>query len=128
MKFGELGAPVSTELDAIVERMRSDDTKEAAERIRAVAMKSRLMMEKGAPRYLLKDADRLPYLLFGATFGKNGLDSPITFTQLLLLDIPCPEGLRQVGELKKRVQQVLLLHLLIAVFIDDLFAIVDCLY
>ena len=105
-KFGELGTPVSTELDAIVVRMRSDDTKEAAERIRAVAMQSRLMMEQGTPRYLLKDADRLPYLLFSATFGKGGLDNPISFTQLLLLDIPCPEGQRQVSDLKKRVQQV----------------------
>lgn len=29
-KAGEFGAPVSTELSAIVERMRSDDTKTAA--------------------------------------------------------------------------------------------------
>ena len=105
-KLGEFCSPISTELDAIVERMRSEDTKEAAERIRMVAMQSRLMMEKGAARYLLKDADRLPYLLFGATFGKSGFDSPIAFTQLLLLDIPCPEGQRQVSDIKKRVQQV----------------------
>lgn len=105
-KLGQFGAPVSAELDAIVERMRSEDMKETVGNIRTVALQSRLMMEKGAPRYLLKDADRLPYLLFGATFGKGGFDSPNSLTQLLLLNIPCPEGLQQVSDVKKRVQQL----------------------
>ena len=77
-RLGEFGSPVSTELDAIVERMRSEDTKADVERIRGVALHSRLMMEEGAPRFLLKDTDRLPYLLFSATFGKNGLEQPTT--------------------------------------------------
>ena len=102
----EFGAPVSTELDAIVERMRSEDTKAAAERIRQIAMQSRLMMEQGTPRYQLKDNDRLPYLMFAATFGKGGFDHPSTFTQLLLLNIPCPEGLRQVNDVRRRVAQI----------------------
>ena len=105
-KLGQFGAPVSAELDAIVERMRSEDMKETVGNIRTVALQSRLMMEKGAPRYMLKDADRLPYLLFGATFGKGGFDSPNSLTQLLLLNIPCPEGLQQVSDVKKRVQQL----------------------
>ena len=105
-KYGEFGSPVSTGLDAIVERMRSETIKSDAERIRNIALQSRLMMEKGAPRYLLKDADRLPYLLFSATFGKNGLDHPTAFSQLLLLTIPCPEGLRRISELKRLVAQV----------------------
>ena len=105
-KYGEFGSPVSTELDAVVERMRSESIKADAERILNIALQSRLMMEKGAPRYLLKDADRLPYLLFSATFGKNGLDYPTAFTQLLLLTIPCPEGFRRISELKRLVAQV----------------------
>ena len=105
-KYGEFGSPVSTELDAIVERMRSETIKSDAERIQNVALQSRLMMEQGAPRYMLRDADRLPYLLFSATFGKDGLDHPTTFTQLLLLTIPCPEGLRRISELKRLVAQV----------------------
>ena len=105
-KIGEFGSPVSTELEAIVERMRSKDTKAAADRIRHVAMQSRLLMEKGQGRFLLKDADRLPYLLFSATFNKSGFSSPHAFTQLLLLDIPCPEGVRRINELKKLVSQV----------------------
>ncbi len=104
--FTEFGAPVSTELDAIVERMRSEDTKTAAERIRQTAMQSRLMMEQGTPRYYLKDTSRLPYLIFAATFGKEGFDRPNTFTQLLLLNIPCPDGLRQVSDLRRRVAQI----------------------
>ena len=105
-RIGEPGAPVSTELDAIVDRMRSEETQAAAARIAAVALRSRLAMEQGAPRYLLKDADRLPYLIFSATFGKGGFEQPIDFTQLLLLNIPCPEGLRQVAEIKNRVAQL----------------------
>ncbi|MBQ9650155.1 MAG: hypothetical protein IJV25_07000 [Prevotella sp.] len=105
-KLGEFGTPVSTELETVVERMRSEDTKEAATRIRNSALQSRLMMEKGAPRYMLTDSDRLPYLLFSATFGKGGLDHPNALTQLLLLNIPCPEGMKRVGELKRLVSQV----------------------
>lgn len=30
---GELGAPVTTDLDDVIERMRSDDTKDAAKRV-----------------------------------------------------------------------------------------------
>ena len=105
-KAGEFGAPVSTELSAIVERMRSDATKEAAAQIANGALRSRLMMEQGGPRYFLMATDRLPYLLFGATFGKAGLDHPKTFTGLMLLNIPCPEGTRQVAEMKRRVQQI----------------------
>ena len=103
---GEFGKPVSTELDAVVERMRSEDTKAAAERIRSIALQSRLAMAEGVPRYHLMDSDRLPYLLFSATFGRNGLDHPNGFTQLLLLNIPCPDGHRQVEEIKQRVSQV----------------------
>ena len=105
-RIGTAGAPVSTELSTIVERMRSEETKEAAARIAAIALRSRLAMEQGAPRYHLKDADRLPYLIFSATFGKGGIEQPIAFTQLLLLNIPCPEGLRQVAEIKNRVAQL----------------------
>ena len=105
-RAGEFGAPVSTELSAIVERMRSDDTKEAAALIAKSALQSRLMMEQGLPRYYLMPTDRLPYLAFGATFGKAGLDHPKTFTGLILLNIPCPEGARQVAEMKRRVQQI----------------------
>ena len=105
-KYGEFGKPIATELDAIVEHMRSEETKAAADRIRSMALQLRLMTEGRTARYTLEDADRLPYLLFSATFNKNGYDHPSTFTQLLLLNIPCPEGLRRVNELKQLVAQL----------------------
>lgn len=105
-KYGEFGKPVSTELEAVVERMRSEDTKAAADRIRMVTLHSRLAMKEGTPRYILEENDRLPYLLFSATFGKGGFEHPNTFTQLLLLDIPCPEGIGRINELKRLVSQV----------------------
>ena len=105
-KAGEFGAPVSTELSAIVERMRSDDTKTVANLIATVTLRSRLAIAQGMPRYYLLDADKLPYLMFGATFGKAGLNHPKSLTGLVLLNIPCPEGMRQVQEMKRRVQQI----------------------
>ena len=103
---GEFGSPVSTELESVVERMRSEETKNAADKIRVMALQSRMMMQQGSPRYALTEADQLPYLLFSATFGRGGFDHPNKFTQLLLLNIPCPEGMRRVNELKRLVEQV----------------------
>ena len=105
-KVGELGSPVSEELSAIVERMRSGNNKEAAGRIANSARLSRLMEEKGSPHYYLTDKDRLPYLIFSATFGKDGIDHPKDFTNLLLLDINCEKGLPQVAMMRRRVAQV----------------------
>lgn len=56
---GELGAPITTDLDTIVERMRSDDTKDAAKRVAKVALASRLAEAQGMPRYYIKDAGNL---------------------------------------------------------------------
>ena len=103
---GEFGAPVSTEISAVVEQMRAATTKESAGRIAAIALQSRLAMEQGVPRFWLKDTDRLPYLIFSATFGKNGLAHPIKFTSLVLLDVPCPEGMQQVAEMRRRASQI----------------------
>ncbi|MBR1545836.1 MAG: hypothetical protein IJ633_03425 [Prevotella sp.] len=105
-KLGGLGKPVSVDLDAVVERMRSESVKEAATKIADSARMSRLMMEQGAPRYHLTDVDTLPYLLFSATFTKDGLEHPKTFTHLLLLDINCSKGPAEVAAMKRRVAQV----------------------
>ena len=96
---GELKSPVSTELSVVVERMQAPKTKEAANRIASIALQSRLMIESGGPRYYLKDTDLLPYLIFSATFGKGGYEHPSSFSQLLLLNIPCPQGIQQVAEI-----------------------------
>lgn len=109
-KVGELCTPVSTELSAVVERMRSGNNKEAAERIATSARLSRLMEEEGSPHYYLTDKDRLPYLIFSATFGKDGLDHPKDFTNLLLLDVNCEKGLSQVAMMRRRVAQALNLN------------------
>ena len=105
-KIGEFGTPVTTELEAIVERMRSESTKTVADRLRHVALQSRLAMAEGVPRYHLTDSDRLPYLVFSTTFGRDGLSKPNGFTGLMMLNIPCPQGARQVAELRRRVSQI----------------------
>ena len=105
-KLGEPLSPISTELEAIVERIRSEATKPAADRIVRNAMASRLMMEQGMPRYQLIGTDALPYLIFDATFGRGGFDDVRTMTGLLLLNIYCKEGHRQVMEMKRKVSQI----------------------
>ncbi len=105
-KLGEPSSPVSADLEGIIERMRSETIKPAADKIARNAMASRLVMEKGAPRYLLMGTDALPYLIFGATFGRGGFDDVKTMTGLLLLNIYCPEGHRQVTEMKQMVSQI----------------------
>ena len=103
---GEFGTPVSTELSAVVERMQSEKNKETAARIAADTLGMRLMMDQGSPGYVLPSIDLLPYLIFSATFGRGGFDNPISFSGLVLLNIPCPEGLLQVDEMRKRVGQI----------------------
>ena len=43
-RYGEFGSPVSTDLETIIERMRSEDSKAATETIRRAALQLRLMM------------------------------------------------------------------------------------
>ena len=103
---GEFKTPVSAELATVVERMRQPKTKEVVDRIARVAMQSRLMMKEGMPKYFIRDTDSLPYLIFSATFGKGGFDKPLSFTGLVLLDVPCPQGIQQVSIMRDRVRQI----------------------
>ena len=103
---GVVGYPVSVELGSIVERMRSPKIKEAAERIAAIALQSRLAMQQGAPRFMLKDVHRLPYLVFGTVFANRNFNKPHALTGLMLMNIPCPQGTSQIVELRRRVSQI----------------------
>ena len=104
--LGQFGSPITSDLSDIVERMRSPKTKEVADRIAAIALQSRLAMQQGAPRYMLNDANRLPYLMFSATFGSRSLNKPAALTGLLMLNMPCPQGTQQISELRRRVSQI----------------------
>lgn len=97
--MGEAQGLTAVELK-IVERMRSETTKKTAETIREEALIGRMQMNQGGPRYLLEHSDRLPYVIFGATFGKNGFDEVNDVNPLLLLNLDCPEGLPQVEALE----------------------------
>ena len=103
---GVVGYPVSVELGSIVERMRSPKIKEAVERIAAIALQSRLAMQQGAPRFMLKDVHRLPYLVFGTVFANRNFNKPHALTGLMLMNIPCPQGTSQIVELRRRVSQI----------------------
>ena len=103
---GELQTPATVEMDEVIGRMRSETTKAMADAVARSAMTSRLAMSEGLPRYELTGLDRLPYLVFGATFKHGHIDELHTPTYLLLLTVSCPGGHRQVMELKRQVQQV----------------------
>ena len=103
---GELQTPATVEMGEVIGRMRSETTKAMADAVARSAMTSRLAMSEGLPRYELTGLDRLPYLVFGATFKHGHIDELHTPTYLLLLTVSCPGGHRQVMELKRQVQQV----------------------
>ena len=105
-KVGEFQSPVSTELKLMVERMRSKETKKVVDIIARNAMVSRLAMQDGMPHYHIDATNLLPFLMFSTTYGRGGLDNPKAFTGLLLLSMACPEGQRQVMELRHKVSQV----------------------
>jgi len=104
--MGELHAPATVELEDIVERMRSETTKAMADTVARNAMAARLAEQDGMAHFVIEGVDRLPYLVFGATFKHGSLDELHSQTYLLLLTIDCPEGQRQVMAMKRRVQQV----------------------
>ena len=105
-KGGELQTPVNTSLEAVVERMRSEADKAIVADIRKTAMAMRLAMGDGGPRYRIDAADKLPYLMFSATFGRGGLDDPRNMTGLLLLHIACLDGQQQLKAMRSRMAQV----------------------
>ena len=91
-KDGAYGRPVTTELETIVERMRSEKNREAVELISAGV--------RGDA------ADRLPRLLFSGTFGRGGTDDLRTMSGLVLMDVDCPQGTTEAAEVRCRVARV----------------------
>ena len=82
---GATGRPVSVELETVVERMRSTKNAEA--------------IEAGAD-------DSLPLLMFSGTFGRGGVDDLRQMTGLLLMEVDCPSGTVEAGEMRQRVSRV----------------------
>ena len=98
---GRYGTPVTTTLSAVYEKLRSGDNEE---RVKKIARNVTVAVINGSDTGV--GADTLPYLLFGATFGKGGLDDVRTKTGLVLLSIACPEGLSRIEALKLHVAQL----------------------
>ena len=98
---GRFGKPVTTDIGAVYEKLRSGDNEE---RVKKIAYNAARATINGSSEPI--DADSLPYLLFGATFGKGGFDDVRQMTSLTLLSIRCPEGLDRIGSLKRHVAQL----------------------
>ena len=101
---GRFQKPVATALDAIYEKLRSGEYDRQTERIALAATTATL--NGGKRMGHLDAADALPYLLFSATFGKNGFDDVRQRTGLLVLTIDCQEGISRVTEVRSRAAQL----------------------
>ena len=103
---GEFGSPVTTEMDAIIERMRSESTREAVGEIAAQAHLRMLDPKNNQLLGALAATDKLPRLVFSGTFGKGGFDDLRSMTGLLLMDVSCPAGMEQIEALRQQVAAV----------------------
>ena len=98
---GRFGKPVTTDIGSVYEKLRSGDNEE---RVKKIANNAARATINGSSEPI--DASSLPYLLFGATFGKGGFDDVRQMTSLTLLSIRCPEGLDRIGSLKRHIAQL----------------------
>ena len=103
---GVMGTPVTTSMDAVVERMRSDTTKDAVQSIAREAYSRTLNPKSDSLLGALGATDHLPWLVFSGTFGRGGFDDLRSTTGLLLMDVACPEGMEQVKAVRQRVAAV----------------------
>lgn len=101
---GVFQKPVTTDLQAVADKLRSGDNEERAMRIAQHAMAASLSNDEYSGTLIGVDA--LPYLLFSATFGKGGMEDVKSFTGLVLLSVPCPGGIREINAVKARVMQL----------------------
>ena len=87
-KDNRFGTPVSTSLDEIVERMQSDKHAQTVDDIaRFVTFSLIQKQEHGWGNYSIRGMDDLPYLIFSATFGRQGLQDFRQPTGLVLLSV-----------------------------------------
>ncbi len=82
---GAWGTPVAITVSELARRMKSLRERETVEQIALRAADARTA---GRTNTALKGTDRLPYLLWHATFGRGGLHEFRALTGLLLLSIP----------------------------------------
>jgi hypothetical protein len=101
---GVLQRPVTTDLKAVVDKLRSGDNEQRVMQIAQRAM-SATLDGRGREGTLI-GVDALPYLLFSAVFGKGGVEDVKEFTGMVLLSVPCPGGIVEINALKARVAQL----------------------
>ena len=84
----EFGAPISTSLDEIVQRMQSEAAAQQVEDISRFITHALLeQQELGWGRFGIKGMDDLPYLIFSSTFGRKGLQDFRQPSGLMLLSV-----------------------------------------
>ncbi len=103
---GTWGKPVTTELSAVVERMRSEKIRESVNQIATAAQLLRMESNGKETARCLSCADKLPRLVFTATFGRGGWDDIRERTGLLLMEAQLNCSEQQVDELRTRLAQV----------------------
>ena len=87
-KDDNFGTPVSTTLDEVVQKMKSDTNALQVENISRFITHALLeQQELNWGRFGIRGIDDLPYLIFSTTFGRQGLQAFRQATGLMLLSV-----------------------------------------
>ena len=107
VKDNSFGKPVSTSLDEIVERMQSNKNAQAVEDIAKFVTYSLIeKQEKGWENYSIRGMDDLPYLIFSATFGRQGLQEFRQPTGLVLLSVDYGLDMQRMNDIRTQAIQM----------------------
>ena len=88
IKENSFGTPISTSLDEVVERMRSNkNTQVVEETAQMITFSLMQKQEMGWESYSVRGMDDLPYLIFSATFSRQGTMELRQPTGLVLLSV-----------------------------------------
>ena len=99
---GQMGKPISVELDEIVSRMRSDRFSREVDSIaKRVTYALIDQQEKGWQTYHIEGIDELPYLIFSSTFSRLGLQDFRQPTGLVLLSVDYGVDMQRMAAIRE---------------------------
>ena len=101
------GSPVSTTLDEMVKRMKSDSNEMQVENIaRHITHALIEQQEMGWGRLGIKGMEDLPYLIFSSTFGRQGLQAFRQATGLMLLSVDYGLDLARMQQIRQNASEL----------------------
>ena len=106
-KDGQMGTPINVRLDGIVSRMKSNSVIKQVESVASNITWALLEQQKhGGEQVKINGIDDLPYLIFSATFGRNGLEDFREPTGLVLLSVDYGMDLQRMKAIRDMASQL----------------------